>query len=217
MATTTAILYSPDDQAPPDAVQRWVTALAVPVLRVQDDETLMGSALRSRPRVVIFDSRSRGDDVRAALKRLKSDSYTGVVPAVVISSDDPTSFDAGFRAGADEVIRDRLEESEVTIRLDDAAALGPRFVRASVDPAPGRSRSRRRSAPMVLDVSSGRAKRISITSRNSTIAIRTTRAIASSAFWHRFSTMWSKDSAMRAGLSGTSAAMTSSSSSRLIA
>jgi hypothetical protein len=29
--------------------------------------------------------------------------------------------------------------------------------------------------------------------------------------------MWSKDSAMRAGLSGTSAAMTSSSSSRLIA
>ena len=118
MATTSAILYSPDDLAPPDAVQRWVTALAVPILRVQDDETLMGSALRSRPRVVIFDSRSRGDEVRAALKRLKSDSYTGVVPAVMISSDDPTSFDAGFRAGADEVIRDRLEESEVTIRLD---------------------------------------------------------------------------------------------------
>ena len=118
MATTSAILYSPDDLAPPDAVQRWVTALAVPVLRVQDDGTLMSSALRSRPRVVVFDSRSRGDEVRAALRRMKSDSYTGVVPAVVISADDPTSFDAGFRAGADEVIRDHLEDSEVTIRLD---------------------------------------------------------------------------------------------------
>jgi GGDEF domain-containing protein len=36
----------------------------------------------------------------------------------VISGDDPTSFDAGFRAGADEVIRDHLEDSEATIRLD---------------------------------------------------------------------------------------------------
>jgi GGDEF domain-containing protein len=118
VATTSAILYSPDDLTPPDAVQRWVTALGVPILVVHDDGTLMGSALRSRPRVVIFDSRARGDEVRAALRRMKSDSYTGVVPAVVISADDPTSFDAGFRAGADEVIRVHLEDSEVTIRLD---------------------------------------------------------------------------------------------------
>jgi GGDEF domain-containing protein len=78
----------------------------------------MSGALRARPRVVVFDSRSCGDDARTALKRLKSDSYTGVVPAVVISSDDPASFDAGFRAGADEVVRDPLDVSEVTIRLD---------------------------------------------------------------------------------------------------
>jgi len=118
VATTSAILYSPDDLALPDAVQRWLTALGVPVIRVQDSETLMGTALRSRPRVVVFESRSRADEVRAALGRLKSDSYTGVVPALVISTDDPVAFDAAFRAGADEVVRDHLDAAEVTIRLD---------------------------------------------------------------------------------------------------
>jgi GGDEF domain-containing protein len=118
VATTSAIVYSPDGLAPPDVVERWLAALDIPVVRIRDAETLMSGALRARPRVVVFDSRSCGDDARSALKRLKSDSYTGVVPAVVISSNDPGSFDAGFRAGADEVVRDPLDVSEVTIRLD---------------------------------------------------------------------------------------------------
>ena len=63
----------------------------------------MSASLRSRPRVVIFDSRSHTGDVLEALRRVKSDSYPGVVPAVVLSKNDPASFDAGFRAGADEV------------------------------------------------------------------------------------------------------------------
>lgn len=68
--------------------------------------------------MVVFDGRSSGEDVLAALKRLKSDSFTGVVPAVLISGDDAESFEAGFRAGADEVVRDHLDAAEVTIRLD---------------------------------------------------------------------------------------------------
>jgi len=66
-------------------------------MRVQDPETLMAVALRSRPRVVVFDSRSQGDDVREALRRLKSDSYTGVVPAVVVANEEHQSFETGFR------------------------------------------------------------------------------------------------------------------------
>jgi diguanylate cyclase (GGDEF)-like protein len=66
----------------------------------------------------VFDSRGDGDFVIQSLRQLKSDSYTGVVPAVVISADDFESFDAGFRGGADEVVRDHQDASEVTIRLD---------------------------------------------------------------------------------------------------
>lgn len=118
MATTSAILFSPDDLAPPDIVQRWLASLALPVLRVSDAETLMGVALRGRPRLVVFDSRSRAEEVLSAVKRLKGDSYTGVVPSLVVSPNDPAAFDAGFRAGADEVVREQLDASEITIRLD---------------------------------------------------------------------------------------------------
>ncbi len=117
MAKTSAIVYSPDDTAPPEVVQRWLAALEVPIVTVRDADSLMGVALRSRPRVVVFDTRRRPESVLEALRRVKSDSYTGVVPAVVISSDDPASFDAGFRAGADEVVRDTGDSSEVAIRL----------------------------------------------------------------------------------------------------
>ncbi len=78
----------------------------------------MGVALRSRPRVVVFDTRHDSEKAFAALRNLKADSYTGVVPAVAISADDFHSFDAGFRAGADEVVRDHQAPAEVYIRLE---------------------------------------------------------------------------------------------------
>lgn len=117
MVKTSAIVFSPNGTAPPEVVQRWLALLGLPVVSVRDPETLMGVALRSRPRVVVFDTRGTQDYVLDALRRVKSDSYTGVVPALVISSSDPASFDAGFRAGADEVVRDTSDASEVAIRL----------------------------------------------------------------------------------------------------
>jgi GGDEF domain-containing protein len=111
-------LFSLNDLAPPDVVQRWLAALGVPLLTVRDAETLMSVALRSRPRVVVFDIRSNASQALDALYELKSDSYTGVVPAVAISADDFESFDSGFSMGADEVVRDHQDASEVIIRLD---------------------------------------------------------------------------------------------------
>lgn len=118
MAKTSAILFSPNDLAPPEMVQRWLTGLGIPLLRVGDSETLMGIALRSRPRVVVFDAREAAADVHEVLRQLKSDSYTGVVPAALVSRDDRAAFDAGFQAGADEVIREHLDPADVTIRLE---------------------------------------------------------------------------------------------------
>ena len=56
------------------------------MLTVRDADSLMGVALRSRPRIVVFDTRQHlPDAVLEALRRVKSDSYTGVVPALVIT------------------------------------------------------------------------------------------------------------------------------------
>jgi diguanylate cyclase (GGDEF)-like protein len=117
VATTTAILFSPEELAPPDAVGGWLAASGAPLAVVRDTETLMGFALRSRPRVIVIDSRLSAARALDALRQLKADSYTGVIPAAVISADDFDSVDAAFRAGADEVVRDHLDAAEVTIRL----------------------------------------------------------------------------------------------------
>ena len=118
MATTSAILYSLDDRTPPEIVDRWLATLGVPILRVCEPDMLMGVALRSRPRVVVFDATHRADAMLGALRRLKADSYTGVVPAVVVSADDSASFEAAFRAGADEVVREHLDTAEAMVRLN---------------------------------------------------------------------------------------------------
>jgi GGDEF domain-containing protein len=81
-------------------------------------ESLMGVALRSRPRAVVFDIRRDADQTLDALRHLKADSYTGVVPAAVVSADDFASFDAAFKAGADEVVHEHQAPAEVRIRLD---------------------------------------------------------------------------------------------------
>jgi len=118
VATPSAIVFSPDAVAPPDVVERWLTALGVPRLDLTDAEALMAAALRGRPRVVVFDSRSAPLKSFEALRLLKSDSYTAVVPALVLSRADAAAIDAGFEAGADEVVREGLDEAEAYVRLN---------------------------------------------------------------------------------------------------
>ena len=117
MATASAIVYSAEGAAPLELIGQWLAALDVPILTLADPDTLRSVALRSRPRVVVFDARNGAAAVLSALRRLKSDSYTGIVPSVVVTTDSAAAFAAGFEAGADEVLRAGLPSSEVEIRL----------------------------------------------------------------------------------------------------
>ena len=78
----------------------------------------MALSLRGRPRVVVFDARRAEVDVFSALRRLKGDSYTGVVPCVVVTCEADASFAAAFSAGADEVMREGMPPAESTTRLE---------------------------------------------------------------------------------------------------
>ena len=95
-------------------------------LVVQGLPELQRRALRGRPRLVLFDARGDADAALAACSWLKVDSYTGIVPAVVLVSDAPGALRTAFAAGADEVISaNQLElvegegeaESEGVVRL----------------------------------------------------------------------------------------------------
>jgi diguanylate cyclase (GGDEF)-like protein len=113
-----AILFTPDDATPPAALTEWLARQADVVLKVNQVDELMAMSLRGRPRLVAFDARRNSEPVYAACRRLKRDSYTGVVPAVVLSADDDDAFASAFAAGADEVVRERIDVQELVTRLD---------------------------------------------------------------------------------------------------
>jgi len=118
VAKTNAIVYSPGGGQLPEALRRWLADLGVPVISVDNGDDLMALSLRGRPRVVAFDARRERPPILDALRRLKGDSYTGVVPCVVTTCEDDGAFAEAFDAGADEVIREGMQAAEATTRLD---------------------------------------------------------------------------------------------------
>src|SRR5918998_1244485 len=78
----------------------------------------MGIALPGRPRMVIFDALSSLDHAAEACRRLKADSFTGVIPAVILVPDDVAVLQRAFAVGADEVLSARTSPSEIAARLD---------------------------------------------------------------------------------------------------
>lgn len=118
MATPIAIHFSPADDAPPEAILAWLREQRLTVRRVATEDELMALSLRGRPRLVLFDARGVPERVCTACRRLKADSFTGVVPCVIVSRDDDAAFRAAFESGADEVVREQLPAGETAIRLD---------------------------------------------------------------------------------------------------
>jgi diguanylate cyclase (GGDEF)-like protein len=78
----------------------------------------MQVALRGRPRLVLVDARQHPIAAIKMCRRLKQDSFTGIVPVLLATREDDASFAAAFDAGADEVIRDGIGSHEATLRLD---------------------------------------------------------------------------------------------------
>jgi GGDEF domain-containing protein len=113
-----AILYAPDAAAPPPALIEWLARHGDEVIRISEMDELMAISLRGRPRVVAFDARTLPEPVKQACARLKRDSYTGVVPAVMLTTDSEAAFAAAFESGADEVLREGVGEAELVTRLD---------------------------------------------------------------------------------------------------
>ncbi len=115
------IVFSPREDALPRGLSAWVESQPQ-VLKVASADELMSIALRSRPRIVVFDARKSPDESLEACRRLKTDSYTGVVPAAVITSKGDKSLAAGFDAGADEVLLSEMSDAEMARRMDSVLA-----------------------------------------------------------------------------------------------
>jgi GGDEF domain-containing protein len=118
VAHSPAIFYASDARALPQAVREWLDARACPLLVVNDADDLMAITLRGRPRMVIFDAAAALDRAGDVCRRLKSDSFTGVIPVLMLVHDDPAVLERAFAFGADEVMHAATGSREVTARLD---------------------------------------------------------------------------------------------------
>jgi GGDEF domain-containing protein len=118
VAQSPAIFYASDERALPPAVRSWLEARSYPLLVVNQPDDLMGITLRGRPRMVIFDGLSSLDAVADVSRRLKADSFTGVIPSVILVRDDLAVLERAFASGADEVLRISSSPQETAARLD---------------------------------------------------------------------------------------------------
>lgn len=118
VAKPIAVVFSPRKLGLPESVDVWLASLELPISIVATADQLMSVALRGRPRVVAFDARSSVADSWRACQRLKEDSYTAVVPCIVVVGPEPADFREAFEAGADEVVRTTDTAEEIGTRLD---------------------------------------------------------------------------------------------------
>ncbi|MBX3175566.1 MAG: diguanylate cyclase [Gemmatimonadaceae bacterium] len=118
MSQSTALIFAPDGQPLPDALRAWLDAKRVPSRTASDPDEVMRASLRSRPRLVIVDARRHPVAALKVCRRMKADSYTGIVPVVLTTLDDDAAFASAFDAGADEVLRDNVSPTEAALRLE---------------------------------------------------------------------------------------------------
>ena len=116
MSAPATILFAPDRAPFPDSLAKWLEAQSSPCIIVTSGDELMAIALRGRPRMVVFDSRTIPAESFAACGRLKRDSYTGIVPAFMISRAEDVI--ASFEAGADEVTTEAVADAESVRRIE---------------------------------------------------------------------------------------------------
>lgn len=102
----------------PTALTEWLAVQSLDTVVVSSAEEIMRLALRTRPRVVILDARDGSSHVLEASRRLKTDSYTAIVPTAVICGSGDSPFAEACATLADEIIREATAPTEVTARLD---------------------------------------------------------------------------------------------------
>lgn len=120
LPSSIAVVHSHSGLELPAHVRAWLSRLQFTTATIESADDLMALALRGRPTIAFFDVQTDGESIAGACVRLKADSYTAVVPAIIWCSGDATDCALWFHAGADEVLHAGMSEAEVHGRLDMA-------------------------------------------------------------------------------------------------
>ena len=117
MAKKIAILFDAKGQQIPEPVLAWLRERDFELASVRSADDLMTRVLRGRPALVVFDARTGAQAALAACARLKSDTYTGIIPAVALVGRGDDAIANALDAGADEAVGPKTNEAELMARL----------------------------------------------------------------------------------------------------
>ncbi len=131
-APVTRDMFSVGDADAPRDVLDFLSDLSLSVVRVHDEDALLTLCLRSRPRLVVLDARAYRADAERACRRLKADSYTAVIPAVILLAEIGEAWQ-NASVNADEVLHAGMSRDETCYRLTAAMRRSDRDV--SVHPS----------------------------------------------------------------------------------
>ena len=115
----TILLFGPVGRPVPDLVRQWADGRQFPVEPLSDAKDVESIILRGHPCFLVVNS--DGDDAvaMALVTRLKSDSFTAIVPALVVGGPyEAERMQAWFAAGADEILTDVFPVSEQFARAE---------------------------------------------------------------------------------------------------
>jgi GGDEF domain-containing protein len=103
----------------PELVRHWADTREFPLLVLPDPEEVHAIVLRGFPGFLFVDLDGTGEAGVALVRALKSDPFTAIVPAVMLSArHDPTEVEGWFAAGADEVVSKLFSPAEQRARID---------------------------------------------------------------------------------------------------
>jgi GGDEF domain-containing protein len=115
----TILFFGPVGLPVPDLVRVWATEKQFPIESLDDPDQVESIILRGHPCILVIEG-NRPDGRGASLvARLKADSFTAIVPALILSgSHHPAKMQEWFAAGADEILTEVFPPEEQRARLD---------------------------------------------------------------------------------------------------
>lgn len=126
--SSSAVILTPDLSSLPGALSGWLRDVGLVVEQSETMDAVMARCLRGRPRLVVIDVRGGFADPSTTCARIKKDSYSAVVPSVVVCEPGDGAMERCFAAGADEVLTEATPVLEVRSRLNAALARSDRDV-----------------------------------------------------------------------------------------
>ncbi len=129
MASDKTVLYfGPGRTGPSPIVSRFAEENGLEFVRVDQAVELRTLLNRTMPACVVMESESDSANLVDVVRVLKEDSFTSIVPLVVVLSDGDSGASDLLEVGADEVLLDNTQEREKQLRLDQVLKRADRDV-----------------------------------------------------------------------------------------